>query len=709
MRKIVFITFLLVCTWFVRAQEKTISTVDATLGYWYGLYPETLYNLQWLKDTNAYVYATEQSFVITDAQTNKQTTISISDLKKTYPDIKKYPQIQYIDSHILVFRDDKSYQLYDYVAQKPFQFIEIDENAQNDVFNKQNNAVAYTIDNNLYIGTSQNAKIAVTNHQNSEIVSGQSIHRNEFGIKKGIFWSPNGNYLAFYEKNESNVTNYPLVDINTTPSSLKNIKYPMAGMPSEQAKVGIFNLKTQKVIYLDINTTDEHYLTNLSWSLDEKYILLAEINRAQNQYDLNRYDVVSGKKINTILTEKNDKWVEPENPAVFLPKSNNEFLWLSEKDGFMNVYLYNINGKLIKQLTNFQWVVQEIIGFDNKGENIFISGTGIDPREQKTFKIHLKSGKYENITPSEGTHNTQLSYNGNFLIDQFSNIQLPNRIEIIDLSKKNTRNTILNAVNPLRDYNIGTIELLKLKAEDNTDLYAKMIKPKHFDPTKKYPVLLYVYGGPHAQLVTNSWLASTELWMLAMASNENYIIFTLDNRGSANRGFAFESVIHRNLATYAIKDQLTAVDFLKKQKYIDPNRLSVYGWSFGGFLASSLMLRYPTFFTTAVAGGAVTDWKYYEVMYGERYMDTPQENPDGYQNTHVNNYIKNLKGKLLFIHGYLDDVVVPEHVLSVSQEAIKQGKLIDLFLYPNHKHNVSGQDRAHLTKLISEYIIEHNK
>jgi len=574
-------------------------------------------------------------------------------------------------------------------------------------YNSNAKAMAYTLDNNLYIGTSTNPRIAITKNTDKNIVSGQAIHRSEFGIVKGTFWSPEGKYLAFYQKDESNVADYPLVDINTYPATLKNIKYPMAGQGSEKAKIGIYNLQKNKTIFLNIDTSDEHYLTNLSWTPDEKYVLVAEINRGQNHVWYNRYNVKTGEKVNTLFEETSDKWTEPEFDAVFLPKSTTNFLWLSERNGFMNLYHYTTEGKLVKQLTKFDWVVTGILGFDASAKNVFITGTGEDARESHTFKVNLKSGKYTKLSSTNGTHRTKLSTNGNYLIDSYSNLTTPKNIEIVDTKKaKNT--SIFKSENPLKDYNLGTTEFVNLEGIDGTKLYAKITKPANFDTSKKYPVLVYVYGGPKAQLVTNSWLGGSRLWMPAFASKENYIVFTLDNRGSAKRGFAFESAIHRNLGDLEIEDQLTGVNYLKSLNYVDANRIAVNGWSYGGFMTTSLMLRNPGMFTTAVAGGPVIDWKYYEVMYGERYMDTPQENPEGYEKTKVANYIKNLDGKMLIIHGSVDPVVVPQHSMTLLQEAVKQKVQIDFFTYPMHEHNVRGIDRAHLVKKMLDYIVENN-
>ena len=708
MKKI--LSFLFICTFILGySQKKELTIEDAVLGYYKGLYPSSLTSLQWVQNSENYVFQKENEFVFTDANTKKIVNkITLEDVQKEYPTLKRLPQLQEINATSLTFRNVNSIEVFNYITNSKISTIFFDVNAENSEYNSKAKAIAYTLKNNLFIANATSSKIAVTEIEDKTIVSGQAIHRSEFGIVKGTFWSPEGNYLAFYQKDESNVTDYPLVDINTYPASLKNIKYPMAGQGSERAKIGIFNLKTQTTSYLDIDTSDEHYLTNLSWTPDEKYVLVAEINRGQNHYWYNRYNVETGKKVNTLFEETNDKWTEPEFDAVFIPKSTTNFLWFSERDGFMNLYQYTTEGKLVKQLTNFKWVVTGILGFDTSGKNVFITGTSQDARETHTFKVNIKTGKYIKLTTENGTHNTQLNSNGNYLIDSYSNLNTPNTTKIIT-TKNGKTNVIYTAENPLKDYNLGTTEFVTLKGNDATNLYTRVIKPANFDATKKYPVLIYVYGGPHAQMVTNSWLGGASLWMPAFATLENYIIFTLDNRGSANRGFAFESIIHRNLGNAEIEDQLTGVNYLKSLNYVDSERIAINGWSYGGFMTTSLMLRNPGMFTTAVAGGPVIDWKYYEVMYGERYMDTPQENPEGYEKTKVANYIKNLDGKMLIIHGSVDPVVVPQHSMTLLQEAVKQKVQIDFFTYPMHEHNVRGVDRVHLVEKMLKYIVENNK
>ncbi len=691
------------------AQQKELTIEDSVLGYYKGLYPQSMRGLQWVDDSETYIARSKDALIITDAATHKNIrTITLKELQQSFPTLQRLPNITSINTQHLTFRLKNSYVRYNYIKKTKTARIQFPENAENVTFREAPLLVAYTLENNLYLATKNQEKIAITAISDKNIVSGQAIHRNEFGISGGIFWSPKGNYLAFYQKDETNVSSYPLVDITSYPATLKSIKYPMAGQGSEQAKIGIYRISSAQLSYLDIDTTDEHYLTNLSWSPDENQVFLAEINRGQNHVWFNKYDVSNGKKIATLFEEQEDTWAEPEHPATFLPNSTTDFLWFSERDGFMNLYQYTTNGKLVKQLTNFKWVVQDILGFDAKGKHVIISGTGKDGREKHSFKINLKSGKSTALTSIPGTHRTLLNANGTYLLDSYSNSTTPKISQLISV-KKGRKTEIFKAENPLKGYKLGTSEFVDLSTKEGIVLHARITKPANFDPSKKYPVLLYVYGGPHAQMVTNTWMEGASLWMPIFSANQDYILFTLDNRGSKNRGFAFENVIHRNVGVHEMEDQLTGVEYLKSLPYVNSNRIAINGWSYGGFMTTSLMLRHPGVFTTAVAGGPVIDWKYYEVMYGERYMDTPQENPEGYKKAHVTNYIKNLQGKMLLIHGSVDPVVVPQHSMSLLKKAVTEGIQVDFFTYPMHEHNVRGRDRIHLMHKMLDYIVLNNK
>ncbi len=688
-------------------EKKSLTLENTVLSYYNGLYPRTLSGLMWTEN-NLISYRNDSIlFVQSPKSKTVKNRIIKSELKTIYKDISSIPYFNSISQNNLLFFDKNAF-INVNTKEKSFSKISFPIAAQNKEASSDNLKLAYTIDNNLYFSTENKDSIPITNYSNKGVIVGQAIHRFEFGISKGIFWSPNNELIAFYQKDETEVADYPLLDINSTPGKLNSIKYPMAGQTSEQPQIGVYNTLSNNLIYLSIGKDyADNYLTNLSWGPNSKYIYVAQLNRGQNHMKLVKYDATSGKNLGVLFEEKNSKWVEPEHPPYFIEGKNNEFLWLSERDGFMNIYHYTTDGKLINQITNNKWVTTAILGYNKETNAIIYTGTGEDPRNTHCYSVSLDDISTTQVTSGDGTHRCLLSPNGHYIIDVHSTIKNGPSVNIIDL-KKNKSNTIHQTENPLDNYQSATTELISLKANDGTKLYGRIIKPSKMDVKKKYPVLVYVYGGPHAQMVTNGYLAGASLWMHWMAQ-QGYIVFTLDNRGSSNRGFEFESIIHRQLGTIEIEDQLTGINYLKSLPFIDTNRLAVHGWSFGGFMTSSLLLKTPDVFNCGVAGGPVTDWKWYEVMYGERYMDKPEENKQGYQKSSVLNHTKNLKGKLLLIHGTSDDVVVMQHNLALVQKFISEGTQVDFFPYPMHPHNVRGKDRVHLMRKVLNYIFENNK
>lgn len=695
----------------VLGQTKQITLEEGVLQQYRKFRPDQLLGFQWIPDTNSYIYFEDfgQKVVKANATDTKATDfITLPDVNKALnTTLRSFFGLEWKDNSTIILSDGNKYYEYNVASKTGKLSKELPEKAENSTFDNQKENIAFTEKNNLFIIDKNKTIITVTNETNEDIVSGQFIARSEFGITQGIFWSPRANYLAFYQKDQTEVTNYPLVDINTTPATLDNIKYPMIGQKSEKPRVGIYNLATNKTVYISPRSgVLDDYLTNLSWTPDEKYVLIAELNRGQNDMQLNLYDAKTGAFVRTLLTEKNDKWVEPEHPAYFPHKDNNNFVWISEKDGFNNLYYYSIEGKLIKQLTQNKFITEDILGSNPNGTEIYFTATGENPTNMLAYKADLK-GKQTLITKEEGVHRVKISADGNYFFDEFTNHTTPSKSVLYDKSLK--AKTLLVSPNKYDGYAMGTSEIGTIKAADGvTDLYTRMIKPSNFDPSKKYPVFVYLYGGPHAQMVTNSYFDGANLWMYWMAE-QGYIVFTVDNRGSANRGFAFESIIHRQLGTVEIEDQMKGVDYLKSLSYVDSNRLAIHGWSFGGFMTTSIMLRKPGVFNAGVAGGPVTDWKFYEIMYGERYMDTPAENEKGFETASTLSYVDNLTGKLLLIHGTIDDVVVMQNNFVLIKKFIDAKKQVDFFPYPMQKHNMVGQDRVNLMTKVLNYVIDNNK
>ena len=690
------------------AQNKPLTLEDAILKGRTELAPQNIAGLQWIAGGSELCFQSEdgKAFIRRSPVGKKRDErISLAQIKAASGlELTRLPRINWTSDQSFYFQHKGAFYSYNTSSKKSAKVLELPPNAANVDYWADKNQAAYTVDHNLYIMSGQGESVPVVNVGNSNIVSGQAIARFEFGIVKGTFWSPKGNALAFYQKDESAVADYPLLDISTAPGKLQTTKYPMAGQKSETASVGVFHLATQRLVYLKVDGPRDQYLTNLGWGPNEEFIYLAVLNRDQNHLWLNQYNAKTGELMKTLFEEQHPKYVEPENPVWFIPGKTDEFIWYSERDGFNHLYHYNTQGELLGQLTKGKWVVTGILGLSNSGKNLLVTGTDESGLNRYAYGVDLDNGEAKRLSESSGIHRYQLSDDGIHLIDAYSSLRSPRVIDIITTRGDKVVN-LLAATNPLRDYKVGTTELIELKADNGVPLHARLIKPSDFEERKRYPVLIYVYGGPHAQMVSNSWMGQAPLWMNYFAE-KGYLVFTLDNRGSANRGFEFENTIHRRLGEIETRDQMMGIEYLKGLSYVDANRIAVHGWSYGGFMATSMMLRQPGVFKAAVAGGPVVDWKYYEVMYGERYMDRPEENPDGYQKSSLLNYVKNLQGDLLIIHGTVDDIVVMQHSLDLIRHFVDEGIQVDFFPYPMHPHNVRGKDRVHLMTKVLDYVEE---
>ncbi|BDD09742.1 prolyl tripeptidyl peptidase [Fulvitalea axinellae] len=685
------------------AQKKDLTIDDAVIGQWFNLAPERVDQLQWVKGSSSYSFVKDNELMVSARKGEPTAIASLDDIKASNSNLsgqKRFPAITWENPKSFSFKTASGYFSYNTESKKAEKLIASEKGGENQDFSPKAKRLAYTIENNLFVNDNGNIK-ALSDEDNKAIVYGKVVHRNEFGVHKGTFWSPEGNLLAFYRNDQTQVTDYPITNIHTRPATNDAIKYPMAGMKNEKVTLAIHDFRSGKTVYLKTGDKDQ-YLTNVQWSPDEKYVYIAILNRDQNHLAMNRYNVATGELEATLFEENAEKYIQPLHPIMFLPKNSNEFLWESERDGFTHLYRYNTEGKLLNQVTKGPWAVTDIIGFDKAGRKIVVVGTDNLGLDRQVYIADVRTGKQRKITTRSGNYSVKLNKTTNQLIADFSSVETPHDIDVISLYGKQTKN-ILKAKNPLADYNVSPIEIFQIKADDGTPLNCRMIKPANFDESKQYPVLVYVYGGPNAQLIRNRWNGGISLWMQYMAQ-KGYIIFTMDSRGSENRGREFEQVTFRRLGEIEIKDQLKGVDYLKSQPYVDGDRLGVFGWSYGGFMTTSLMVKSPGTFKVGVAGGPVIDWSYYEIMYTERYMDTPQQNPEGYAQASLLDKTKNLNGDLLMIHGLEDDVVVIQHSLMFIENCVKNSKQMDYFVYPGHKHNVRGYDRIHLMQKVLDYV-----
>ncbi|MDY3851864.1 MAG: DPP IV N-terminal domain-containing protein [Prevotella sp.] len=585
-------------------------------------------------------------------------------------------------------------------------------------WNAASKAVAYVKDNNLFVRTHDGKETALSTDGSRDIVYGQSVHRDEFGIHKGTFWSNDGCRLAFYRMDQSMVSDYPLVDIDTRIATHTPERYPMAGETSHEVSVGVYNLQNGKTIYLQTGNPANRYFTNIAWSPDNTTIYLIEINREQNKYSLDAYDASNGKKIKTLYTESHEKFVHPTHSITFLPWNNKQFILQSEKDGYNHLYLFDVNGKELKQLTQGKWVILDLMGFNLKTQEAIILSTESSDIQNNIYAVSLKNGKRRLLDNGKGCHaNTRnaggsskpaVSASGQWIIDSYTEPTVPRNIDIIHTNTAQ-RISYFKADDPWVGYQVPEYTSGSIKAADGTtDLYYRMVKPTNFDPNKKYPTIIYVYGGPGTRNVEARWHYDSRSWETYMAQ-KGYLLFILDNRGSSDRGRDFTQATHRRLGTVEVQDQMKGVEYLQSLPYVDAGRLGVHGWSYGGFMTITMMTTHPDVFKVGVAGGPVIDWKWYEVMYGERYMGTPQNNPEGYKEASLIAKAKNLKGKLQIITGMNDLVVLPQHCMSFIKECIAVGTQPDFFVYPGEPHNMRGHQSTHLHERISQYFDDYLK
>ena len=698
------------------AQDKQFTLEDLNFGgtnyrkmqpqnQWFGWWGEKLVNTDveecYLIDTKT----GKKSLLFTLDQINKWAE---SDDSVRYVRHLMNASFPYPDKPIVAVGNRKAFLLEDFEAKKIVWQDSISGQTAND-WNATSRATAYVEDHQLFVVDAQGKKHQLSTDGSREIVYGQSVHRNEFGIEKGTFWSPDGLKLAFYRMDQSMVADYPQVDIFPREATYEPDKYPMAGMTSHKVMVGVYDLKTDKTIYLQAGDPTDRYFTNISWSPDAKTVYMFELNRRQNDCRLVAYDTETGKKLAELYRETSDKYVEPLHPILFLPWDATKFVMQSQKDCYNHLYLFDTNGKELKQITSGSWVVMEVLGFNKKQKTIIFKANKEHPLHHRLYSVSMK-GEIKQLETVDGVHNGVLSPSGNFLIDRFSTPTRSRVIDVVDINQKTPRHTnLLDAEDPWTGYQQPIFECGSIKAADGvTDLYYRMVKPADFNPEKKYPTVIYVYGGPHANNIQASWHWASRSWETYMAQ-KGYVLFILDNRGSQNRGRDFEQATFHQLGQIEMQDQMKGVEYLRTLPYVDMNRLGVHGWSFGGFMTISLMTNYPDVFKVGVAGGPVIDWKWYEVMYGERYMGTPQDNPEGYEKTSLIAKAKNLKGKLQIITGYNDNTVVPQHCLSFLDACVKAGTQPDFFAYPGEEHNMRGHASVHLHERITQYFEDYLK
>ena len=701
-----------------QAQKKQFTIAEGTNGMSTTLMPTGIKNASWQPGTDNFWQSEQKNnadgwTVIDCANDGTQATVyAIPQNKEGKAAI--VPAIKWLDKNDAWYMNGKDVMLATISGNNmnwsTSKLATIPDDAEHTTIDNSRK-IAWTIDNNLWLWDKEKGTVQVTAETNKDIICGQSVHRDEFGIDRGIFFSPKGNYLAYYRMDQSMVKDYPVINWAVTPAKVENVKYPMAGGTSHEVTLCVYDPSTGKTVAMQTGDGEkDHYLTSVTWSPDEKYIFIAILNRDQNHLWLNKYNAATGEKVKTLFEETDPKYVHPMHSLTFIPWAENEFIWWSERDGFDHLYLYNTDGRLIRQVTRGKWLVNEIAGINAAGHKLIITASKESPVEKHIYAVSIDKDFMERIDMEPGMHSALCSQDGKYVLDVFNGAANPRTIYLRSTSGSYPFTKLLiKAEDPLAAYDRPEIHNVNITAADGvTTLFGKLILPTNFNPNKKYPVIVYLYNGPGVQLIHNSFPESGNLWYEYMAQH-GYVVFTMDGRGSSNRGLAFEQCTFRHLGDIEMADQMKGVEYLKSLPFVDADRMGVHGWSYGGFMTTSLMLKHPGVFKCAVAGGPVMDWKMYEVMYTERYMDRPQDNPEGYENANLLDKVKNLQGKLLLIHGTQDATVVWQHSIDFIQKCVDEGIQVDYFVYPGYEHNVRGKDRVHLMQKISDYFDEYLK
>lgn len=711
------------------AQLKQFSLEDLNFGgtNYHNMIPEYR-NITWWGDELVLRNAEECKLV--NKANGKETTLfteaQLNAWAKTNEDSKilnlGWAQFPYAGKSLVLIANKQERMLIDF-KKKAVVWRQASKGQEFADWNNASKAVAYVSDHNLYVMDAEGKTTQLSTDGSREIVYGQAVHRNEFASMKGTFWSPDGTKLAFNRMDQSMVADYPQVNTFEREATYEPDKYPMCGMTSHKVTIGVYDMKTGKTVYLKAGDPTDRYFTNLAWAPDGKKVYMFELNRDQNDCRLTAYDAETGEKTGELYREVDEKYVEPLNPIVFLPWDKSQFIMQSRQDGYKHLYLCtlgmhgsrmasNTKSLEVEQLTEGKWEVLSVLGFNSKTKSIIYKSNEASPIQQNVYSVSVANKKRTRIDEGgKGWHEgSTISASGRYLLDNYQEPTVPRRIVAID-TQTGKSHCILNAKDPWKEkgYNIPEYSCGKLKAADGTtDLYWRMVKPVDFDPNKKYPTVVYVYGGPHAHNVDARWHYSSRSWETYMAQ-KGYLLFILDNRGSEHRGKDFEQATFRQLGQEEMKDQMKGVEYLKSLPYVDQDRMGVHGWSFGGFMTISLMTNYPDVFKVGVAGGPVIDWKWYEVMYGERYMDTPESNPEGYAKTSLLNKAKDLKGKLQIITGMNDPTVVPQNCLMFLNACSEAGTQPDFFAYPGEGHNMMGHKSVHLHERITQYFEDYLK
>ncbi len=710
--------------------KKNITLKDIWTDYTF--YPKTIRGIRPLKNGERYAVIKKGNIVEYDYKTGDSITTLVNKKQlipageKTPISISNYSVNKGETKFIFSTKTEHIYRhstvSYDYIWDtKTKKLTPLSENGKQRLadFSPDGSLVAFVRHNNIFIKNLDNGteKQITFDGKKNNIINGTCdwVYEEEFGFTKAFFWSPDGSKIAFYHFDESKVKEYSLTHYGTLYPKHYTYKYPKAGEANSIVNIYVYDLNTGKTTKMDVGTVTDQYIPRVKWTYNINTLAIERLNRLQNHLDILSVDAVTGKS-SILYTENNPWYIDITDDLTFLP-NNKYFVITSEKDGYNHIYLYSMSGKFVRKLTKDNYDVIKVYGFDAKHKRIFYQAAETSPLNRDIYTVNLK-GRKKQISGRTGTNDAQFSSDFSYYVNTYSNANTPPFITVNDDSGKELRVLQSNElfIKKMNKYNLSkktffTLHSSEFTLPDSTliNLNAWMIKPPDFDPNKKYPLLMYVYGGPGVQTVTNSWGWSNYFWF-QMLAEKGIVIVSVDNRGTGARGQLFKKMTYLQLGKYEIADQIEAAKLLGKYSYINSAQIAIFGWSYGGFMSTLAITKGADVFSDAIAVAPVTNWRYYDNIYTERYMRKPQDNPDGYDNNSPINFTDKIKGNYLLCFGSFDDNVHPENSMDLITALVKSNKQFDMMVYPNKNHGIyGGNTRYHLFKKMTDFLLRHLK
>ena len=608
----------------------------------------------------------------------------------------------------LLFQGATSLAWFDLKAQASRTLVSGKEGIADPKISPDGRYVSFVRDHNLWlISLADGKERALTQGGTEEVRKGELdwVYPEELEITTAYWWAPDSSAIAYLQMDESKVAKYPLVDFSSPEGDADEERYPPAGGANPIVRVFVAAVGGGEARAMDTGENTDIYIARVNWLTDSKHVAIQRLNRAQTELDLLIADAASGEA-HTALTEKDQYWINVSNDLHFF-KDGKRFLWSSERSGYRHLYLYDLDGKEQAQLTKGEWEVSAVDAVDEGKGLVYFTGTSKSPLERHLYRVSLDGSAVSRITIHNGTHGVNMAPDASAFVDTYSDVMTPPRQDLAHADGSLLRIINENKVAELAEYHLVAPQFLTVKTHDGMLLNAWMIKPPDFDASRKYPVLVFTYEGPHAQVVLNAWGNNTGLWHQEMAQ-KGYIIFALDNRGSAGRGHLFEEPIHYRFGAQELSDQRDGVDYLKSLPFVDASRIGIWGWSYGGHMTLHAMFEAGNVFKAGFAGGPVTDWFFYDSIYTERYLGLLPQNAEGYRSSSPLEKAAGLKGKLLIAHGTGDDNVHFANTLSLINELIEHGKYVEVMPFPGRGHGVSDPPaRKVLMNRVTQFFLDN--